>query len=164
MNIATARSEYRAREVGVRKVLGASRQRLIFQFLSEALLMAFLALVLGVMISHWSLPFFNRFAEKNIQFNFWDWRLWSLLLGIGLFTGLVSGSYPAFVLSNFKTVRVLKGVMTRGKGGARFRRVLVTVQFFISISFIVGTLVMFTQLNYVRNRPIGYDQENLITI
>ncbi len=164
MNIATARSEFRGREVGVRKVLGAERKQLIFQFLSEALLTTFIALILGVVLSQVALPYFNQYAEKQIQFNFWDWKIWALLTGIGLFTGLVAGSYPAFFLSSFKTVNVLKGVLSKGRGGARFRRALVTVQFFISIFFIIGTIVIFTQINYVRNRPIGYDQENLIDI
>lgn len=164
MNIATARSEYRAREVGVRKVIGAARKQLIFQFLSEALLTSFLALMLAIILSHLVLPAFNQYAEKNISFDLWDWRIWALLFGMGLFTGLLAGSYPAFFLSNFKTVNVLKGVMSRGKGGAKLRRVLVTVQFFISIFLVIGTIVIFTQINYVRNRPIGYDQQNLIDI
>jgi putative ABC transport system permease protein len=164
MNIATARSEYRGREVGVRKVLGATRNQLIFQFLSEALLTAFLALALGLVISHVALPAFNQYAEKNIHFGFWDWRVWALLAGMGLFTGLLAGSYPALFLSSFKPVRVLKGVLSREKGRARFRRALVTIQFFISIFFIVGTIVIYVQINHVRNRPIGYDQENLIDI
>jgi putative ABC transport system permease protein len=164
MNIVTARSEYRAREVGVRKVIGATRKQLIVQFLSEALLISILSLVLGVIICNLVLPAFNQYAEKHIQFDFWDWRVLSLLLGIGLLTGFTAGSYPAFFLSKFKTVKVLKGEMSRGKGGARLRRVLVTFQFFISIFFIIGTIVIFTQINYVRNRPIGYDQENLVDI
>jgi putative ABC transport system permease protein len=164
MNISTARSELRAKEVGVRKVLGAERKQLIFQFLSEALLTSFIALLLGVLISMFVLPVFNQYAEKDIHINFLDWKIWTLILGIGLLTGLVSGSYPAFFLSNFKPVRVLKGVLSRGQGGARFRRVLVTIQFFISVFFIIGTLVIFAQMKYVRNRPIGYDQENLVDI
>jgi putative ABC transport system permease protein len=164
MNLATARSEYRGREVGVRKVLGAARKQLILQFLSEALVTSFLALLLAVLISQLVLPVFNQYTEKNIRFNLGDWRIWASLLGIGLFTGLLAGSYPAFFLSNFKTVRVLKGVMSRGKGGGGFRRVLVTIQFFVSIFFIVGIIVFYVQTNYVKNRPLGYDQENLIDI
>ncbi len=164
MNLATARSEFRGREVGVRKVLGAARKQLILQFLSEALVTSFLALLLAVLISQLVLPVFNQYTEKNIRFDMGDWRIWTSLLGIGLFTGLLAGSYPAFFLSNFKTVRVLKGVMSRGKGGGGFRRVLVTIQFFVSIFFIVGIIVFYVQTNYVKNRPLGYDQENLIDI
>ena len=164
MNLATARSEFRGREVGVRKVLGAARKQLILQFLSEALVTSFLALLLAILISQLVLPVFNQYTEKNIRLNLEDWRIWTSLLGIGLFTGLLAGSYPAFFLSNFKTVRVLKGVMSRGKGGGGFRRLLVTIQFFVSIFFIVGIIVFYVQTNYVKNRPLGYDQENLIDI
>ena len=164
MNIATARSEHRAREVGVRKVLGASRKLIILQFLSEALLITFLALALGVLLADMVLPAFNQFAEKNIQFNFSNWKIWLLLPAIGLFTGLIAGSYPALFLSRFKTIRVLKGIMSNGKSGSSLRRILVTAQFIISIFFIIGTIIIYTQINYVRNRPLGYDQENLIDI
>ena len=164
MNIATARASMRGREVGVRKVLGAARKQLVFQFLSEAVLTAIIALVVAVFIASVLLPYFNQYAEKHIRFNWSDWKLLALLAATGLFTGLVAGSYPAFFLSNFKTVKVLKGMLSRGKGGAGFRKVLVTIQFFISIFFILGTIVTYTQINYVQHRPIGYDQENLIDV
>jgi putative ABC transport system permease protein len=163
MNLATAHSEHRAREVGVRKALGASRKWIIVQFFSEALLMTFIALALGVLIAKLLLPAFNQVTEKNIQFDFGNGQLWFSLLGIGLFTGLVAGSYPALFLSRFKTVKVLKGVNSTGKGG-RLRRVLVTAQFFISIFFIIGTVVVYMQINHVRDRPIGYDQDNLVQV
>lgn len=164
MNIATARSEQRSREVGVRKVLGASRKSLIYQFLSEALLMTFIALMLAIIIAQLVLPLFNQFTEKNIVLNFWDWKIWCLLFGIGLFTGLIAGSYPAFFLSRFKTIKVLKGRLANGKTGGGLRKVLVTFQFVISLFFIVSTIVIYKQINYVRNRPLGYDQQNLIDI
>ncbi len=163
MNLATARSEHRAREVGVRKVMGASRKRIILQFYGEALIMTVLALLLAVLLVNLLLPSFNRFAEKNIRFNFLGGRLWLLLPGIGLFTALVAGSYPALFLSRFKPVKVLKGITATGKGGG-LRRALVTAQFVISIFFIIATIVIYTQINYVRDRPIGYDQENLVEI
>lgn len=164
MNIATARSEHRSREVGVRKVLGASRKLLIYQFLSEAILITFIALLLAVLLAQFVLPAFNQFTGKNIVFNFGDWKVWSLLLAIGLFTGFVAGSYPAFFLSRFRAIKVLKGTFANGKSGAGLRKVLVTIQFVISIFFIIGTIVIYKQINYVRNRPLGYDQENLIDI
>jgi putative ABC transport system permease protein len=164
MNIATARSEHRSREVGVRKVLGASRKLLICQFLSEAFLMTFIALILAVIIVQLVLPAFNQFTEKNIAFNFSDWKIWSLLLTTGIFTGLVAGSYPAFFLSRFKTIKVLKGIFAKGKTGGGLRKVLVTVQFVISVFFIIGTIVIYKQINYVQNRPLGYSQQNLIDI
>ncbi len=164
MNIATARSEQRSREVGVRKVLGASRKSLIYQFLSEALLITFVALILAIIIAQLVLPAFNQFTEKNIVLNFWDWKIWCLLLGIGLFTGLIAGSYPALFLSHFKTIKVLKGRLANGRTGGGLRKALVTFQFVISLFFIVGTIVIYKQINYVRNRPLGYDQQNLIDI
>ena len=164
MNLATARSEHRAREVGVRKVLGASRKLIIFQFFSEAILMTFIALFTGVLLAQLVLPSFNQYTEKNLQFNFLHARLWLSLIGIALFTGLVAGSYPAIFLSRFKTVQVLKGMMANGKRGGGLRSVLVTFQFVISIFLIIGTIVIFRQINHVRDRPLGYDQENLINI
>jgi len=164
MNLATARSEHRAREVGVRKVLGASRWRIVWQFFSEALLMTFFALLLAVLLVQLALPSFNQFAEKDLHFNFSHAGLWLLLMGTGLFTGLVAGSYPAIFLSRFRAVKVLKGIAGNGKKGGRLRTALVTFQFIISIFLITATIVIFTQIDYVRNRPIGYDQENLIEI
>jgi putative ABC transport system permease protein len=164
MNIATARSEYRAREVGVRKVMGASRGRLMAQFLCEALTITFFALIAGVLLSRPALPLFNHYLDSNIRFDLTDWRIWVGLIGVGLFTGLIAGSYPALFLSRFRPVRVLKGEVTTGRKGVLLRRVLVTAQFWVSIFFIIGTLVIFEQIKYVHNRPIGYDQENLIDV
>jgi putative ABC transport system permease protein len=164
MNIATARSEYRAREVGVRKVMGASRGRLMAQFLCEALTITFFALLVGLLLSQPALPLFNHYLDTNIRFNLIDWRIWIGLIGIGLFTGLIAGSYPALFLSRFRPVRVLKGEVTTGRKGVLLRRVLVTAQFWVSIFFIIGTLVIFEQIKYVHDRPIGYDQENLIDV
>ncbi|WP_367881825.1 FtsX-like permease family protein [Ferruginibacter sp.] len=164
MNIATARSEQRSREVGVRKVLGVSRKLIAFQFLTEAILMTLLALVLAIFIVELVLPSFNQFTEKNIEFNFSDWKVWSLMVAISLFTGLVSGSYPSFIMSRFKAIKVLKGRFAEGRSSAGLRKTLVTVQFVISIFFIIATIVIYKQINYVKNRPLGYDQENLIDI
>ncbi len=164
MNIATARSEHRSREVGVRKVLGASRRIIIYQFLSEAILMSFISLVLAAVFAKIILPAFNRFTGNGLVFNFFDWKIWLTLISIGLVTGLVAGSYPAFFLSKFNTIKVLKGTGVNGRSGSALRKVLVTVQFVISIFFIVGTIVIYKQINYVRNRPLGYEQENMIDI
>jgi putative ABC transport system permease protein len=164
MNIATARSEHRSLEVGVRKVLGASRKLIIYQFLSEAMLMTFLALLLALMLTQVMLPLFNRFTQNELVLNFWDWKVWSLLLFIGLFTGLIAGSYPAFFLSQFKIIKVLKGRLSSGKSGAGLRKGLVTVQFAFSIFLIIATLVIYKQINHVGNRPLGYEQENLLDI
>jgi len=164
MNIATARSEHRSLEVGVRKVLGATRKLIIYQFLSEAILMTFLALLLAVMLTQIALPVFNQFTENNLVLNYWDWKFWSLLIGIGLFTGLLAGSYPALFLSRFRIIKVLKGTLANGRSGAGLRKALVTVQFVISLFLIIATIVIYKQINHVGNRPLGYDQDNLIDI
>jgi hypothetical protein len=164
MNITTARSEHRFREMGVRKVLGASRKLLIYQFFSEAMLMTVIAFLLAIVLAQFVLPFFNKLTENSLAFNLWDLRILSLLLTVVLFTGLVAGSYPALFMSRFKIIKVLKGAFSHSKNGAGFRKVLVTVQFVISIFFIIGTIVIYKQINYVGNRPLGYDQENLIDI
>jgi predicted permease len=165
MNLATARSERRAREVGVRKVVGAQRSLIIGQFLSEALVMTFFALVLGILLVKLALPAFNRFFEKSLVFDFSNWQMWSVILALGLVTGLLAGSYPAFFLSKIQPVKVLKGgPISGGRGGGLLRKGLVTFQFVISIFLIISTIVIFRQVEHVQNRPLGYDAENLITI
>lgn len=164
MNIATARSEVRAREVGVRKVLGSSRLAIILQFMCEALLMAFLGLALAVLFADLALPLLNRFIERQLKLDIGSWFNVLALVAIGLLTGIAAGSYPALYLSSFKAARVLKPGMAKGARGSGFRRSLVTIQFIISITFIIGTIIIYAQIDHVRNRPLGYDQENLIDI
>ena len=164
MNLSTARSEGRAREVGVRKSLGASKKNLVLQFLSEAFLITFLALVAGVVIAYLLLPGFNNWTGKNVVFNMWNSNTWMMILGIGLLTGLLAGSYPAFFLSRFQPVKVLKGVIASRKGGSLLRKGLVTFQFVISIFLVIVTIVVHKQVQYAQARPTGYDQENLIEL
>ena len=164
MNLATARSEQRAREVGVRKVLGASRKRIIIQFLGEALLLSFLALALGILLAVLALPAFLQLSGKNFTPDFANWQLWLLLIVLGLATGLVAGSYPAFYLSSFKPIQVLKKIMNADKGGSLFRKSLVTFQFVISIFLIIATIVISKQIDYLQQRPMGYDADNLMDI
>ncbi len=164
MNLATAQSESRAREVGVRKVLGASRKRIIFQFISEALVLSFLALLLGILLANIALPGFMQITGKNFTPDYSNWKVWTLLLSLGLITGLVAGSYPAFYLSGFKPVEVLKKLMNRKKGGSLLRRSLVTFQFVISIFLMISTIVIYKQIDYVEKRPVGYNAENLVDI
>ena len=163
MNLTTARSERRAREVGVRKVLGASRRMIILQFLSEALLLSFCALLVGLLLTHLALPGFMAISGKQFTPAYSDWRLWMLLIVLGFLTGMVAGSYPAFYLSRFKPVKVLKNWFAGGKGGL-LRKVLVTFQFSISIFLIIATIVIYRQIDYIQHRPIGYHNENLIDI
>jgi cell division protein FtsX len=164
MNLTTARSEYRAREVGVRKTMGASRGRIVLQFLTEALLMTFLALVLACSFASWVLPWFSGFVGVHLTFDTSNFATWGSILGIGLLTGLVAGSYPALFLSSFQPVKVLKGPGSARKGGSLVRKSLVTFQFVISIFLITSTLVAYLQVKHVEDRPIGYDNTNLIDL
>lgn len=164
MNLATAHSERRAREVGVRKVLGAPRKVIILQFLAEALCMTFFALLLGLLLARMVLPFVNRFPDVHISFDVFNWPVLGALTCLTVITGLVAGSYPAFFLSNFRPVKVLKGIVTNKKGGSLLRKGLVTFQFVISIFLIISIIVIFRQQQHIQNRPLGYDKENLIII
>ncbi|MEP7233563.1 MAG: ABC transporter permease [Ginsengibacter sp.] len=164
MNLATARSEQRAREVGVRKVMGASRKLLIFQFMSEAILMSFLALLIGVGLSYIALPGFMQVSGNHFIPDYFNLKIWSLLIALGLITGVIAGSYPALYLSRFQLVKVLKGIVVKGKRSGMLRRGLVTFQFIISIFLIVATIVFFKQVDHMERRPIGYNADNLIEI
>jgi len=165
MNLATARSAGRAREVGMRKAVGASRRQLIQQFLGESLLMAFLALVLALVLVELTLPAFSGFVGKTLVFTAGDpGRHLALLTGIGLLTGLLAGCYPAFFLSAFRPVAVLKGRLQTGPGRATFRSVLVIAQFTIAMVLLVCTLVVSDQLAYVRQKRLGLDAENVVVL
>jgi len=164
MNLSTARSEKRAKEVGIRKAIGSVRQQLITQFLSESVLMAGLALVLSTIIVLVSLPFFNEIADKSMSIP-WDHPVfWVVVLLVTAFTGFVSGSYPAFYLSGFNPVTVLKGTFRAGRFAALPRKILVVLQFTISVTLIIGTIIVFKQIQFAKNRPVGYSREGLISI
>ena len=162
MNLATARSARRAKEVGLRKVVGAGRMQLIGQFFGESLFISFIALLMAVCMVCLLLPVFNDLAGKQLSIQLLDGKLIALLLGIALFTGLVSGSYPALFLSGFKPVQVLKGNMKMMGANLYFRNGLVIVQFVVSIVLLAGTALVYRQLNYIRNRDIGYNKSNLL--
>lgn len=164
MNIATARSEIRAREVGVRKVMGASRQHIMLQFFCEALTIAFLSLVMALFIARAALPLFNQYMNTHIRFDLLNGQVWAGMIGVGLLTGLIAGSYPALYLSRFLPAKVLKGGTIIGNRKAYFRRALVTMQFWVAITFIIATIVVWQEIRYIENRPLGYEQENLIDI
>jgi predicted permease len=164
MNLATARSEKRAKEVGIRKSIGSVKSQLVFQFLSESLLMVLLSFVLAFLLLLLSLPWFNDLADKRIQIQWLNPVFWLLIITFTLFTGLISGSYPAFYLSSFEPIKVLKGTFRVGKLAAVPRKVLVILQFTVSITLIIGTVVVFRQIQHAKNRPVGYDREGLITI
>jgi putative ABC transport system permease protein len=164
MNIATARSEVRGREVGVRKVMGASRSQIMLQFFCEALTIAFLSLIIGMLASFLMIPVFNQYMNTNIRFDWLNWRIWASVIGVGLLTGLIAGSYPALFLSRFLPVKVLKGEMATGKKRTWLRRALVTTQFWVAILFTIGTIVVWQEVRYIESRPLGYDQENLVDV
>ena len=164
MNLATARSERRAREVGVRKSVGSKRIELILQFIGESTFIALLAFIAGVLMAQLVLPYYNQLVEKKLFIDYMSGQFWFFGLALILLTGIVSGSYPAFYLSSFQPTKVLKGKPTIGKGASTPRKVLVTLQFGFSILLIIGTMVIYQQIQLVKSREIGYDQENLMAV
>ncbi|HMB93897.1 MAG TPA: ABC transporter permease, partial [Rhodothermales bacterium] len=165
MNLSTARATKRAREVSMRKVLGANRGQLIRQFLGESFLTTALALVLAVGLVELTLPAFRTFTGKALASGVWQNPLMLLgLVGVLLVVGLLAGAYPAFVLSGFRPVRVLKGGGLRESQGAMPRKVLVTMQFTISIALIVGTLVVYRQMDYVLSKDLGFEKEQVVVL
>ena len=164
MNLATARAARRAKEVGLRKVVGAVRPHLIGQFLAESLIVALLALVLALLIIYIVLPSFNTLGGKNLALDFTNSKIIIGLLGITTITGLLAGSYPAFYLSGFVPATVLKGNLKAGGSGSLFRNTMVVIQFAVSISLIVGTAIVYRQLKYIQQMNLGYDKENLLYV
>ncbi len=164
MNLSTARSERRAREVGIRKTVGSSRGQLIGQFLGESIGMAFLALILASLLVQSALPWFNEVAGKEIAAPWNNLLFWLAAIGFSLFTGLLAGSYPAFYLSGFDAVTVLKGSFRAGRSARLPRQILVVTQFTVSLTLIIGTIIVFRQIQYAKDRPAGYDRTGLMTI
>jgi putative ABC transport system permease protein len=163
MNLSTARSEQRAKEVGVRKVLGAGKSKLIVQFIGEAMVMSFMALIIAVGFMYLALPSFNTLVEKELSVNIFEPAHIFYLLAIGSITGLIAGSYPAFYLSSFNPISVLKGIKIKSTTGAGFiRQGLVVIQFSVSIILIIATVIIYQQIQHVKNRDLGYNKSNLI--
>jgi len=165
MNLTTARSARRAKEIGIRKVTGSSRRQLILQFLSESVLTAFVAVLLSSVLVILLLPVFNSLSGKsfNLQTLLQPFNIF-LLLGIGLFTGLAGGSYPAFYLSGFRPVSVLKGALSKASGNVSLRRTLVVLQFSISMIMLICTWVVYSQLSYLRKKDLGFDKSQVMTV
>ncbi|HSC54513.1 MAG TPA: ABC transporter permease [Phnomibacter sp.] len=163
MNLSTARSEKRAREVGVRKAIGSTRKQLIYQFFSESFLIVLLACMVAIGLVLLALPFFNEVADKKIAFFWTNPWFWLACLVFSLLTGVIAGSYPALYLSSFQPVRVLKGTFQAGRFAAIPRKVLVVMQFAVSVMLIIGTIVVYRQIQHAKNRPIGYDKRSLVT-
>ncbi len=164
MNLSTARSEKRAKEVGIRKAVGSLRGQLIKQFFCESFLIATLSFTFALLLALAAIPWFNDVSGKQISI-LWDKPLfWVAGIGFTIFTGIIAGSYPAFYLSSFKPVKVLKGTFKAGPLAAIPRKVLVVVQFTVSIVLIIATIVVFKQIEFAENRPVGYSKDGLVNI
>jgi putative ABC transport system permease protein len=165
MNLSTARSAKRAREVGLRKVVGAVKRQLIGQFYGESILLASIALVFAVVLVILVLPEFSAFIEKDFSLeSLFQAKFIIGMLGVTLITGMIAGSYPALFLSAVRPVQVLKGSLVSGSKGALFRKILVVLQFTLSIMLIIGTMVIYNQVNFMRSKELGYDKEHLLYI
>ncbi|HEY4206581.1 MAG TPA: ABC transporter permease, partial [Puia sp.] len=164
MNLSTARSEKRALEVGIRKTMGSLRGQLIRQFLGESLLTACLSLVIAILLTQLLMPLFNNLSGKQLSVPWNQPAFWLAALAFTFFTGLISGSYPAIYLSRFEPVKVLKGSFRAGRLAALPRKVLVVVQFTVSVVLIIGTLIVYRQIQFARSRPINYERDGLITV
>jgi ABC-type antimicrobial peptide transport system permease subunit len=164
MNLTTARSEKRAKEVGIRKSIGSVRTQLISQFFSESLVVTMLAFVVSLLLVQLILPAFNQVAGKELALLWSQPLFWVGGIGFSILTGVIAGSYPALYLSGFQPVQVLKGTFRAGRLASVPRKVLVVLQFTVSVTLIIGTIVVFRQIEYAKNRPVGYDRNGLVNI
>ena len=164
MNLSTAHSEKRAKEVGVRKAIGSMRSQLIKQFLCESFLIVFIAFILAMLLVVLSLPWFNKVSDKEMSMIWRNGYFWIISLGFIVFTSLVSGSYPAFYLSSFNPVEVLNGTLRAGRFASLPRKVLVVLQFTVSVVLIIGTIIVSRQIKYAKARPVGYSREGLLAV
>jgi putative ABC transport system permease protein len=163
MNLSTARSEKRAREVGVRKALGSARSSLIGQFILESIVLSVLAMLIAFVLLEVSLPYFNNLLDIQIHINYSSYLFWVTLISLALFTGLLAGSYPAFYLSSFIPVKVLKG-FKGSSGSLSVRRLLVVLQFSLSICMIISAIVVYKQIQYLKEQPLGFEQNNMVQV
>jgi putative ABC transport system permease protein len=164
MNLSTARASKRAKEVGVRKVVGASRGQLVWQFIGESFLLSMLAICIALPLLSISLPVLNRLTGSDIRLSFSAYPVWILLAGVVLLTGLLAGSYPAFYLSAFRAVKVIKGNFTNHISAAGIRRALVVFQFVLSVVLISGIVVIYSQLDYMKYKDLGFDTEQRLVL
>ncbi len=164
MNLSTARSALRAKEIGIRKVIGAQRKEIIRQFLSESVLVTWIALLLAVVLTSVLLPYVDKLSNLNLTLSeLYSWDILVALVALPFIIGLISGIYPALFMSSFKPVKVLKGVLKAGSGGVSFRKVLVVTQFAISIILIVATTVVFQQLRFIQQKSLGFNKDHILT-
>ena len=164
MNLSTARSEKRAKEVGIRKSVGSMRAQLINQFFTESVVVALIAFTVSLGFVYLALPTFNQVADKQLTLLWGNPMFWLIGIGFSLVTGIIAGSYPALYLSSFQPVKVLKGTFRVGRFASIPRKVLVVLQFTVSVTLIIGTIVVFRQVQFAKDRPIGYDRNGLINI
>jgi ABC-type antimicrobial peptide transport system permease subunit len=164
MNLSTARSEKRAREVGIRKAIGSLRSQLIYQFFSESLLCVAFAFIMSLLLVQLSLSFFNQIADKQMTIPWTSAVFWVVSISFCFITGVITGSYPAFYLSSFKPIKVLKGTFRVGRLAALPRKILVVVQFTVSVVLVIGTVVVYRQIQFAKNRPVGYDRGGLVFV
>ncbi|MBD3616758.1 MAG: ABC transporter permease [Gracilimonas sp.] len=165
MNLSTARSLERSREVGLRKVMGGYRQQLFYQFIGESFFVSFIAILFGYLLVHIGLPFFNELTGKELEFSlFQNMYTIPLLLLLTLFVAFLSGSYPAIFLSSFKPTEVLKGKISNSNTGTLFRKGLVTFQFTLSVILLIGTAVIFMQLKFIQEKDLGFDKNNVLLL
>lgn len=164
VNLTTARSEKRAREVGVRKAIGSERKQLIIQFMSESFMLVMIAFVIALLLTQLALPAFNALTDTKLIIPIGSAVFWAMMAALVLITTLVAGSRPAFYLSSFQPVKVLKGTLSTGQGNSIFRRVLVVVQFSCSVALIISTIVIYRQINYAKDRPNGYELSRVMEL
>ncbi len=164
MNLSTARSEKRAKEVGIRKTVGSLRTQLINQFLTESIVVAFISFIFSLLLVFLLLPLFNKLADKHTSLPLSNVSFWLIAIAFTFFTGLISGSYPALYLSKFNPIKVLKGTFRAGRFASLPRKVLVIVQFTFSIALIIGTIIVFKQIQFAKDRPVNYKKDGLITV
>ncbi|WP_133551405.1 ABC transporter permease [Pedobacter duraquae] len=164
MNLSTASSEKRAKEVGVRKAIGSTRKSLISQFLLESLILAAMSTMLALLLTEVALPYFNQLLDLHLIIPFDNWMFWPFLIVLMLFTGLIAGSYPALYLSSFEPVKVLKGLNLKVGSAVSIRKVLVVFQFVFAVCTIICTAVIYQQLSFIQQKPIGYDSHNLLQV
>jgi len=162
MNLSTARSEKRGREVGVRKALGSTRGTLMGQFIIESMLFSLIAMIIAFGLLELSLPYFNNLLDISMSISYHSYPLWVTLITMVLLTGFLAGSYPAFYLSSFIPVKVLKGTAAAGKSSLSIRRVLVVLQFSLSICMIICALIVYAQIKFMRDKPLGFSKDNLV--
>jgi putative ABC transport system permease protein len=164
MNLSTARSEKRAKEVGVRKVIGSTRKMLVAQFMLESVLLATMGMLIAFVLIEVGLPYFNTLLNTAMILDYSNWKFWSALAVLTLLTGVIAGSYPALYLSSFEPVKVLKGFRMAGGSSLSVRKILVVFQFVFATCLIICTAVIYQQLHYIKSKPIGYNKQNLIEI